>query len=222
MTDFTYKFSLAILPNIYVWLSKIWFYTCKATVRDAHYIDEAQSHGAVIVPFWHYSIFYIFYHVRNFPAVALVSASRDGEFIARIAQKLRFGTVRGSSNKQGVQALKKLLKAMKAGKHVGIVADGSQGPPRKMQPGTIYLASKTGSLILPMVWAANKYITFNSWDKTVLPIPFSKIVVRYGKPINIPGKLDNKGIEQYRLQVEQDMNNLYREVWAEFNQEQHD
>jgi lysophospholipid acyltransferase (LPLAT)-like uncharacterized protein len=222
LSDFLYKASLAIVPRLYVWLTRLWFSTCRLTIRDEHYIDEAQEQGAVIVPFWHYSIFYVFHHLKQYPGVALVSASRDGEYIARIAERLSFETVRGSSHRQGVQALKKLLQAMKAGKHVGIVADGSQGPARVMQPGAVYLASKTCAPIFPIAWAAERCKIFSSWDRTVLPMPFSRIVMRYGKPMNVPKNLDDAGIEEYRGIVEQSLNELYRQVWSEFGREQHD
>ncbi len=222
MREIFYRLSLAVLPPAYVLLSRLWFSTCRLTIRDKHFIDEAQEHGAVIVPFWHYSLFYIFYHVSRYPAVALISASRDGEYIARIAQRLDFETIRGSSNRQGVQALKKLLKAMRAGKHVGIVADGSQGPARRLQPGTVFLASKTGAPILPMVWATEKFKVFKSWDRTVLPMPFSRIILRYGEPVFVPAGLDPQGLEEHRHALEQNMNNLYTLVWSEFGREQHD
>lgn len=152
----------------------------------------------------------------------MVSASRDGEFVARTAERFGLEAIRGSSNRQGAQALKKLLKAMKAGKHIGIVADGSQGPARVFQPGAIFLASKTGAPILPMAWAADRYIVFNSWDMTVLPKLFSRIILCYGKPINIPPDLDSEGIEAERLKVEEEMNRIYTQVWAEFDKQDHD
>ena len=222
LADYFYKLSLSVLPPLYVWLSTVWFSTFRLTIRDAHYIDEAEKNGPAIVPFWHYSIFYTLHHLRRYPGVALVSASRDGEYIARIAERLNFATVRGSSHRQGVQALKKLLRAMKEGRHVGIVADGSQGPARVLQPGAVYLATKTGAPIFPMVWAADRCKIFNSWDRTVLPMPFSRIVLRYGKPFTIPGNLDDKGLEEYRLKTEQKLNDLYSQVWQEFGLQWHD
>ena len=220
--DLGYRLSLAIVPPLYVGLSRLWFATCRLTIRDAHYIDEAKAQGAVIVPFWHYSIFYILHHLRQYPGVALVSASRDGEFIARIAQRLNFATVRGSSHRQGVGALKGLLKAMREGRHVGLVADGSQGPARRVQPGAVFLAAKTGAPILPMVWAADRCKIFGSWDRTVLPLPFCRIVLRYGKLIHVPKNLDDRQIEEYRQQLEEQMNELYEQVWREFGKARHD
>lgn len=222
MSDFLYKTSLVVLPRLYVWLSRLWFATCRLEIRDAHYIDDAREQGGVIVPFWHYSLFYVFHHLQQYPGVALVSASRDGEYVARIAELLDFETVRGSSNRQGVQALKKLLRAMKEGKHLGIVADGSQGPARVMQPGAVFLASKAGSPIFPIAWAVDRFWVFRSWDRTVLPRPFSRIVMRYGKPLNVPNNLDEAGIEEYRSMVEKQLNELYHQVWKEFDRDRHD
>jgi len=91
--DLLYRFSLTVVPTLYVGLSRLWFGTCRLTVREAQYIDQAREQGAVIVPFWHYSIFYMLHHLRRYPGVALVSASRDGEFIARIAQRLDLAPV---------------------------------------------------------------------------------------------------------------------------------
>jgi hypothetical protein len=220
--DFLYRFSLAIVPPLYVGIARLWFATCRLTVRDAQYLDQAMAQGAIIVPFWHYSILYVLYHLRQYPGVALVSASRDGEFIARIAQRLDFATVRGSSHRQGVQALKGLLRAMKEGRHVGLVADGSQGPARRAQPGSVFLASKTGAPLLPIAWAADRCKIFGSWDRTVLPLPFCRIIMRWGRPMHVPKNLDDEGIEQYRLLLEEKMNELYEQVWQEFDRAGHD
>jgi hypothetical protein len=220
--DILHRLALAIVPPLYVGLSRLLFATCRLTIREAQYIDEAKAQGAIIFSFWHYSFFYIFHHLRRYSGVVLVSASRDGEFIARIAQHLNFATVRGSSHRQGVQALKGLLRAMREGRHVGLVADGSQGPARRAQPGAIYLASKTGAPVLPMVWAADRCKIFGSWDRTVLPLPWSRIIMRYGEPIHVPKNLNDEGIEQYRLLLEEKMNEMYEQVWQECGRARHD
>jgi lysophospholipid acyltransferase (LPLAT)-like uncharacterized protein len=222
MKDLFYKLSLALFPTVYYLWSRFWLSTCRLTVRGQEHLEAARQQGGVIAPFWHYSIIYLFQHLCGYGGVVLVSASRDGEYVARTAERFGLEAVRGSSNKQGVQALKKLLRAMKAGKHLGIVADGSQGPARIFQPGSIFLASKTGAPILPMVWAADRYITFKSWDLTILPMLFSRIVLRYGKPLYVPPNLDTEGIEEHRLKVEEEMNRIYDQVWAEFGKKDHD
>lgn len=222
MNDLSYKISLALFPTAYYLWSRFWLSSCRLTVHGREYLEDARKKGGIIAPFWHYSIIYLFHHLCRYGGVVLVSASRDGEYVARTAERFGLEAVRGSSNRQGAQALKKLLRAMQAGKHLGIVADGSQGPAREFQPGAVYLASKTGAPILPMAWAASRYITFKSWDLTVLPMLFSRIVLRYGEPLYVPPDLDGAGIEEYRLRAEQEMNRIYAQVWAEFGKKDHD
>lgn len=222
MNDLLYHASLNVAPPLYVALSRMWFSTCRPIVRDEHFIHQALEQGAVIVLFWHYSLFYLLYHLRRYPAAVMVSASRDGEYIARIAERLHYQPVRGSSNRLGSQALKRLLGVIRSGSHVGLVADGSQGPARQLQPGVVYLASKTGAPIMPIVWAADRYSTFHSWDRTVLPLPFSRIVLRYGKPMTVPPDLRKEGMKEYRRRLEGTMNVMYEQVWQEFGRKRHD
>lgn len=222
MKNLFYKITLTVFPTVYYLVSRLWLSTCRLTIRGQENIEAARAQGGVIAPFWHYSIVYLFHHLCGYDAVVMVSASRDGEYVARTAQRFGLDVVRGSSNRQGVQALKQLLKALKTGKHLGIVADGSQGPARVFQPGAIFLASKTGAPILPMVWATDRYWAFNSWDMTIVPRLFSRIVLRYGKPVNVPKDLDAEGIERYRVQLEDAMNEIYAQVWEEFGKTDHD
>lgn len=184
-------------------------------------MQKVLEQGAAVVPFWHYSVFYMLYHLRQYPGVAMVSASKDGEYIARVAELLGFETVRGSANRFGVRALKGMVDHVKQGKNAGIVADGSQGPALKMQPGAIMLAAKSGSPIMPIVWATKRYKAFNSWDHSVLPIPFSPIILQYGDLIYVEPKLNAEKIEAYRLQVEEAMNRMYQELWQEFGRDGH-
>ncbi len=222
MKDIFYKLSLLLFPTMYYFCSRFWLSTCRLSVKGQEHLESVQSRGGVIAPFWHYSIVYLFHHLCGYGGVVLVSASRDGEYVARTAERFGLEPVRGSSNRYGARALKKLLRAMKAGKHVGIVADGSQGPARVLQPGAVFLASKTGAPILPMAWAADRYITFKSWDQTILPMLFSRIVLRYGEPIHVPADLDTEEIEQQRIRVEGVMNTLYEDVCGEFGKKDHD
>lgn len=159
--------------------------------------------------------------MRQQPGVTMVSASKDGEYIARVAHLLNFETVRGSSNRFGVRALKGMVDQVRLGKNAGIVADGSQGPPLKAQPGAILVAAKSGAPILPIVWAAKRYKAFNSWDRTIIPMPFSPMILEYGKLIWIEPEQTAETVEQHRQQLETTMNEMYRRLWQEFDREGH-
>jgi hypothetical protein len=159
--------------------------------------------------------------MRKYSATAMVSASRDGEYIARLAEKFGFETVRGSKNKKSVEGLKAMLRAILNGSSAAIVADGSQGPPRVVQAGILLLASRTGAPIIPMVFSASSYFTINSWDRTIIPKPFSRIDFFYGEPLYLPAKVKPEGLEQYRLKLEEQLNELYDKAWGRYGKKIH-
>ncbi len=211
----TTRLSQLIVPWIFYYLARIWFATIKTVENDRQFRDQCKEHERpVILTIWHNAIIYLFYHIRHSPGVGLVSSSRDGEYIARVVEKFGFQTVRGSRNRRGVSALKKLVSAVKDGKNIGLVADGSQGPPLIAQPGSILLASKSGAPILPVIWSASSYWTVNSWDRTILPKPFSRIDFVYGEPIFVKADIDSEKLEYHRLELEKRMLAIYKSAWT--------
>lgn len=217
-----HRLSLQVVPWLVAWLIRIWFATCRIRVHGHEHRSATLDAGKTIVAsFWHYTMLFVFYQLRRESAVVMVSASRDGEYIARLARALGFSTARGSRNNRGMQALKDLLKHAGAGENTAIVADGSQGPPRVAQPGAILVASRTGVPVLPMAWSASSYIATSSWDRTAIPKPFSRVDYLYGEPLYVPPNLKAEGIEEYRLELENRLNELYRHAWRMHGREEH-
>ncbi|MCP4338191.1 MAG: lysophospholipid acyltransferase family protein [Desulfobulbaceae bacterium] len=213
---------LRIVPWIFAWLMRLWFRSCRVTLHNQENCFGSEEKDKMgIASFWHYSIIYILYHMRKYSATAMVSASRDGDYLARLAEELDFDTVRGSRNNKGVEGLKAMLRAIRKGNSAAIVADGSQGPPRIVQPGAILLASRTAAPIIPMVFAASNYFTINSWDRTIIPKPFSRIDFYYGEPIFISAKLTPEEIEEHRLQLDERLNELYAKAWGRYDKIAH-
>ncbi len=211
-----------VVPRLAYWLIRLWFSTCRETEHNAPYFDDLMAKKVpLILSFWHYSLVYVFYHQRNDYATVMVSASKDGEYIARLAKCFGMDSVRGSSNKQGLRALKSLIKIVNEGSPAGIVADGSQGPALKVQAGTIMLASKTGSPIVPVVWSADRYIVFRSWDRLSLPKPFAKVDYFYGEPLSVPEKISSEELESYRSKLENRLLDLYSQAWKIHGKERH-
>jgi len=221
-TDKLHNLLVRVAPYIAHWLLRIWFATCRVRVHGSHNRKQAGvSEKATIAIFWHYSLFYVFYHLRKDSAAVLVSSSQDGEYIARLARHLNFSTIRGSRNKRGMRALKELIAWLNQGGNVGIVADGSQGPAQIVQSGSIMLASRTGAPILPMVWSASDYIRFKSWDRTAVPKPFSRVDFYYGEPLWVPTGLKTPAFERYRLALEESLNTLYQRAWSRYGRQRH-
>ncbi len=222
MADFFYRVSVVVVPRLYVAVSRLWFATCRVRIEGRRHLQAGLAGGTIIAAFWHYSMLYIFYNLRSLSAAVMVSASKDGEYIARVAGLLGHVPVRGSSNQKGVSGLKKMLREVRKGNNAGIVADGSQGPARKAQAGAILVASRTGSAIVPMAWAASRYIAFHSWDRTAVPMPFCRINFQYGEPILVPSGIKGDDIEQYRLELEKRLNALYDTAWKRVGRRPHD
>lgn len=210
--SFFYRLSLQVLPLLFVWLTRIWFSTCRVRTHNKHYWEQTRT-SPMVASFYHYTILFIFYYLRHESGVAMVSASRDGEYISRVANRLGVETVRGSRKKGGMQAIKSLIRSVREGKKAAIVADGSQGPAQVVQAGCIVLASHTGVPVLPMLWSCNRYKRFNSWDGTVLPMPFSRIDFFFGEPLIVPPRVNSEEVEKYRLILEDRLNDLYEKAW---------
>lgn len=217
------NFLVRAIPPLIALLMRFWFGTCRVKVhnRENFFSPEEGEERTIVASFWHYSIIYIFYILRKYNATAMVSASRDGEYIARLAKHLNFSTVRGSKNNRGVEALKSMLRVISTGESCAIVADGSQGPPRIAQPGALLLASKSGVPIIPMAWSASSYYSIRSWDRTAIPKPFSTIHFYFGEPFHLPPRLKSKELEQYRMKLEDKLNALYCEAWAHYGKQEH-
>lgn len=213
---------LRFVPLMFAWLMRLWFSSCSVNIHNQENCFSAEEKDKTgIASFWHYSIIYILYHMRRYSATAMVSASRDGEYVARLAEQFGFETVRGSRNNKGVEGLKAMLRSIRNGNSAAIVADGSQGPPRIVQPGAILLASRTGTPIIPMILTASSYFSINSWDKTIVPKPFSRIDFYYGEPLFVPAKLKAEELEEYRLHLEERLNGLYDKAWGRYGKIEH-
>jgi len=223
LADFWYRCSLAVVPRLVQGLLTLWFATIRVKLRDPIGFREYALRDTGIAAFWHYSFLYLFWYLRRYPAAIMVSASKDGAYIARLAEQMGHVPVRGSSNRGGVKALLEIIRAMqKCHLNAAIVADGSQGPAREAQAGCILMASKSGKPIFPIAWACTRTIRFNSWDQTLVPLPFSTLVLRHAEPLHVPPSLTSEQVEQYRLELEQRLNRIYEAVWNELELPLHD
>lgn len=211
-----------IVPKIVYYLMHIWLGTCRVTEHKGNVFGDVIASGRCGVgAFWHYSIVFMLYHARKYSVAVMVSASSDGDYLAGVAKELGFQPIRGSRHRRGLSAFKEMLTAVKNGSHAAIVADGSKGPVFKVQAGSVLIASKTGSPLIPLVWSGSKYVTVRSWDRTAFPLPFSRIDIFHGEPIDVPPDLTSEEIEKYRSLLEEKLNDLYREAWAVYGKEKH-
>jgi lysophospholipid acyltransferase (LPLAT)-like uncharacterized protein len=150
--------------------------------------------------FWHETLLLpTYFYGRS--VCSLISQHADGEFVAEVCRHLRIQIVRGSTTRGGVLALRKLLRAGRT-IHLAIPPDGPRGPRRQLQPGIIYLASRTGLSIVPAGFAADRPWRLRSWDRFALPRPWSNVVCVTVGPIHVPPEANKMVLEEYRRRVE--------------------
>lgn len=142
------------------------------------------------------------------PISALISQSKDGRFIAKAMDVLKIGSVAGSSSRGGKEALIQLVRLIKSGSHIAITPDGPKGPLHKVKIGALKASQLTGARILPACFAAEKVWRFGSWDKMILPKPFSKSVMLYGEPLLVPREASNEEIQQLADKLEAELNSI--------------
>lgn len=142
---------------------------------------QRQEH--VILAFWHDQLLLMVTGYRGPGAKILISASKDGELIARTMSYFGQGAVRGSSTRGGRAAFKAMLELAKEPYDLVFTPDGPKGPRHQLKEGVAQLARLTGRPVIPMAFACSRGHRFASWDRFLLPYPFSRGVFSFGAPV---------------------------------------
>jgi lysophospholipid acyltransferase (LPLAT)-like uncharacterized protein len=138
-----------------------------------------------IFALWHGQLLPLLWHHRDEGVKILISEHRDGEMVARAAESLGYGLIRGSSTRGADRALISLVRELQAGREVAITPDGPKGPSGKFAPGALIAAQRSGSFILPVAASANRSWRLKSWDRFMIPKPFARVTVAYGPPTKV-------------------------------------
>jgi lysophospholipid acyltransferase (LPLAT)-like uncharacterized protein len=148
--------------------------------------DEYKPAPSTIWCFWHRCVLPATYLFRYQGLAVMTSRSFDGEYIARIIQKLGFIAVRGSSSRGAVGALLGMRQQLEQGHPVVFTIDGPRGPRYVAKPGPILLAKKTGAAIGCFYVAVERAWILNSWDRMIIPKPFSRATIYASSSIYVP------------------------------------
>ncbi len=182
-------------------------------------VRHVRAHNLVdtpryIVAFWHECVLLSLHSRWRKPTTAMISRSKDGEIVARVLELYGATTARGSSTRGGDIALREVLRDVRDGKNIAFTPDGPKGPPRVVKEGIVYVAKMTGLPVVPFHYAAKSKKRLRSWDRMVVPWPFTKVAFLYGDPILVPRDGD---VEEWRLKIEKQMNDLADEAEVEVN-----
>ncbi|HEX6900866.1 MAG TPA: lysophospholipid acyltransferase family protein [Thermoanaerobaculia bacterium] len=167
----------------------------RATVKLRHHGDERmreweRKEEHFILAFWHRHLLLMPYSYRGKRISVLVSQSQDGELIARTVARLGIDSSRGSSSRGGAAGMRSILRKAAEGWDIAFTPDGPRGPLREVQPGVILAAAATGLPIQPVALAATRKKELRSWDRFVVPKPFSTVHFVYGEPLTVERRGD--------------------------------
>lgn len=158
----------------------------------------ARSEG-YIGAFWHGRILMFPFLYPGKALHILVSQHRDGEIIANILRRFGFHLVRGSSSRGGHDAMREMLRLLRRDRDLGIAADGPRGPAEVLKPGAAQLGRLSGKAVVPIAFSASFAIRCTSWDRFMLPLPFSRVIFVVGEPLHYA---KGEELEDFRKRIE--------------------
>ena len=184
---------------------KLWFATLRWEFDDRANVRAFPANTRAIAGLWHNRLLLSAHMIRKFfperLGAALISASRDGAIIADVVERYGFETARGSSSRKGSAALLQLADAITRGRDVLITPDGPRGPAYSLGDGILFLAQKTGAPIVPVNFEYSAYWRAKSWDRFIIPKPFSKIRIVLGEPLRVRSTSTDEEFEAERARV---------------------
>ncbi|HEX4638975.1 MAG TPA: lysophospholipid acyltransferase family protein [Chthoniobacterales bacterium] len=193
-------------------LLKILALTLRYEIEDRANVLGKPVEGNYIAALWHNRLLLISVVLKKYfpqrPGAGLISASRDGDLIADVTKRFGFDVVRGSSSRMGASALRELGEVLASGRDVLITPDGPRGPVYELGPGIIYLAQKTGAPVVPVNLEYSSCWRVKSWDRFIIPKPFSKVRCVIGAPQQIRSTSTDEEFEQERLRLQNVMMSL--------------
>jgi hypothetical protein len=174
-------------------LVAIWVRTLRVTLRVAPELDPGEQRPLVLA-FWHGQQLPLLAWPRRRRLSVLVSWSSDGELQAGVMRALGMDVVRGSSSRGGAAGLAALIKRLLGGgRDAAFAVDGPRGPVRRAKPGAARAAELAGGVLVPMACACERVRTLTrAWDQFELPLPFSRVAIVLGAPIEPGPNVDQR------------------------------
>ena len=193
-----------LLPLLIVFLSRVVFRTCRIEFVDKEHEDRLLGAGRqILFAGLHEGMMLLPHHFRDRRGgLVMVSSSRDGDLIADTIERFGLVAVRGSSGRRGGEALREMIDGLRTNAvSGGIIVDGPKGPPLVAKAGAIVLARATGLPIVPGTWWTTPILQVKSWDRTIVPLPFARIVFAFEEPLVVGADTTDDEIEAHRADL---------------------
>lgn len=161
-------------------------------VNEKKWQDLLKQDKTILLCAWHQQFFAAIRHFKTYEKLnpgLMISQSRDGDLISGVANRSGWHTPRGSSSRGGKLALGSMIRHLSTYRFGAHILDGPTGPVGRVKAGVIKMALETGALVVPFYVNADRAWFFNSWDRFMLPKPFSRVTLTFGTEINYrPGR----------------------------------
>jgi lysophospholipid acyltransferase (LPLAT)-like uncharacterized protein len=198
-----------VFNKIIFWIIHLYCATLRlAVVNEKQWLNDLARGTPILLCAWHQQFFPAIRHFKEYgkyqPSL-MISQSRDGEIIANIARQSGWHAVRGSSSRDGGIALKEMTVRLKQYGLAAHILDGPRGPAGQVKPGIITLAHAANAVVVPVFVKPEKAWYFNSWDRFMLPKPFSRVTITFGEKIKLPPLQIEADFESQRLLIQKIM-----------------
>jgi lysophospholipid acyltransferase (LPLAT)-like uncharacterized protein len=184
------------------WFIRLIGPTLRVCVSREEGAQQSIDERPLIVSFWHACMIPATYICRNIGVRVMSSYSYDGEYMGRIIRRFGFVAVKGSSSRNAVRALLGLRRALEEGWTVAFTLDGPRGPRYKVKPGPVSLARSSGVPLSMFHIAVDRAWVLNTWDRLMIPKPFSRVLMRFGKLIPVPSDATDEEVERYQQELQ--------------------
>ncbi len=185
----TFRLRLWLIAWVGWLVLRLWMGTCRLTVVGLEHALPPAEGPAPVLGAWHRNILYMWHYVPRWPCAILSSRSDDGQLASELIRRAGSFPVCGSSSRGGVDALRELAEYVEAGVPCMVLVDGPRGPARECKLGVVRLARRTGGALVPTAVAAERFWRFGNWDGTLLPRPFTRVLIQVGEPLAVPRDL---------------------------------
>ena len=160
-----------------------WTWRIRVINGEASVARMRRERRPIVFALWHGDMLALLYQHRREGVSVLISEHRDGELIARVADSLGFRTVRGSTTRGASRALVGLARELRDGHDIAVTPDGPRGPARSFAPGALIAAQRARAPVIAVGMAAKRAWRLSSWDRFVIPKPFSRVCIAYSDPV---------------------------------------
>ena len=190
-------------------LLQVWARTLRFEIEDRAGVIGTPPNERYIGALWHNRLLLLPFVIKRYLPVrrgaALISASRDGAILADLVERFDFEVVRGSSSRQGASAMRQLADIIASGQDVVITPDGPRGPAYELGQGIVFLAQQSGAAVVPINMEYASCWRVKSWDRFILPRPFSTVRVIFGPPHRVAPTSNEEEFERERQRLQEAM-----------------